>query len=81
MSYNNTRDRNDTSTGYINITWDRDSQSYKIGGTWTDGAGKKWDLGYSTSVQPAAIEDAVAIQLKGLRAAVSGKGTPKKERN
>lgn len=67
-----------TNEGFISLNLNTKIGQWSIGGTWSDGTGKKWDLGF-VKTAPAGIGDALTTLGKNLAATLAGRGVEKQE--
>lgn len=77
MAKNSDNERDPRNSGFINLRWA--DGKWSIGGTWTDGNGKQWDLGYIVTGQHA-LPEAVATIVKQIGPTLNGKGIEKENR-
>jgi hypothetical protein len=73
------RERQKTDIGYINITWNGKEGCWQIGGNFTDGKGKEFDLGFC-KVGTTGLQDGIALVAKQLGPTLNGKGIERQRR-
>lgn len=66
-------------TGYINISYNAEENTWSVGGNYRDAKGNEWDLGFSKTTWPG-VAQAIALVAAGLPPALAGKGVRRQDR-